>query len=73
MTVALCRANLVRLGPRSVPALRAACEQAGARMEIRQCLDRCQTCSGAAIALVDGAFVGAADVGDLAEAIAGVR
>lgn len=68
--VALCRTNLMRLGPDALRSLRAACESAGARLEVRQCLDRCTTCATAAIAVVDGAFVGAGDAAELAEAIA---
>lgn len=69
-TVAVCRTNLMRLGPRAVAALRAACEGTGARLELRTCLDRCPACSTAVVALVDGAFVGAATAEELAEAIA---
>jgi uncharacterized protein YuzB (UPF0349 family) len=72
VNVALCRTNLMRLGPAAVGTLRAACAEAGAKLEVRGCLDRCATCPTAVLALVDGAFVGAASADELAEAIRGV-
>lgn len=58
MLVQLCRKNLARHGSAG-EALQAATRAAGHAVEVKDCLDRCTFCERAAIALTDGAFVGA--------------
>ena len=68
MRVKVCRSNLVRYGA-GAAAVKAACVEVGATFEVASCLERCLQCEKAAIALVDGALVGADDAAALAEAI----
>lgn len=66
VNVLLCKTNLLRLGSDGAQELLAACQTAGSRVERRDCLNRCQHCQRAAIAIVDGSFVGAPTSAELA-------